>query len=251
MVGGDVAFVLALARIDEEIKAAIGILHFGEEIGFPFRFLEHVAFAVAALRQSEIIELRDAGEDVGGEDQMMDERSAVDRVFAVVAGIMMAAAHIDRAVVDEGIEASGDVLELGSGVARVVFAVGAFFGERFVYRFEFVRHARDFGGSGMARAMGKPGEGQGVIRSATLMIKAEGVGAGEGAGHAVIDEKRKRGAEAGDEQAIFTWSYKSGEVHFKNALVTGEGEPLVRARGEDAGEHGVVGMGIEELERDG
>ena len=39
MIGQDIDLVFAVARIDQEIKAAVGILHSGEEISLPFGLL--------------------------------------------------------------------------------------------------------------------------------------------------------------------------------------------------------------------
>ena len=44
MVRKNVVLVLPIARINQEIEPAIAILHLGQEIRFPLRFLEHVDF---------------------------------------------------------------------------------------------------------------------------------------------------------------------------------------------------------------
>ena len=52
----------------------------------------------------------------------MDQFGAVDGVFAVVAGVMMAAGNIDRAPVDEGVQLAGLAREHWRNLGRVVSA---------------------------------------------------------------------------------------------------------------------------------
>ena len=95
MVGENVGFVFAISWVHQKVKSAIGILHLSEKIRLPFRFLKNVAFSVIALRNAEIVEVADTGEKVSSKDEVMNEGGAVDGVLAVVARIMMTAAHIN------------------------------------------------------------------------------------------------------------------------------------------------------------
>jgi len=62
MVGSDPAFVLTVDRVSQEVKASVGVLDFGEVIGLPLGFLQHVADAVPAFGNAEVIELGHARE---------------------------------------------------------------------------------------------------------------------------------------------------------------------------------------------
>ena len=77
---------------------------------------------VVQKEQPRIVRLFD-GEIIHREEHMMNQPSAVDRVFAVIAGIVMASAHIQRAFVDKWIETRGNIFERWSGLSRV-FVVG-------------------------------------------------------------------------------------------------------------------------------
>ena len=112
-----VILVSAVTRINQKIKTTIRILHFGEEICFPFRFLQDVALTVPAFGQTQIIQIADAREHISGKNEEVNERSAIDRVFAIIAGIVVAAAQIDGSLVDEGIKTGSDILQLRRRVA--------------------------------------------------------------------------------------------------------------------------------------
>src|SRR5262249_8381434 len=98
MIRRDKGFIFTVHGIDEEIETAVTVLELGEEIGFPLGLLHNVAEAVAAFGDAEIVERGHAGKRINCEHDVMNKAGAVDRVFAVVAGVMMAAAGIDGAL---------------------------------------------------------------------------------------------------------------------------------------------------------
>ena len=49
---------------------------------------------------------------------------------------------------------------------------------------------RDLGGGDVAGPMSEAGKGQGIVRSAALMIQTQGIGAGESGGDSVVDQER-------------------------------------------------------------
>src|SRR5215471_18982447 len=117
MVRRDVILILAVARINQEVKPAICILHFGQEVGFPFCFLQNVTLAIAALWNPKIIETADSRETIGRKNQMMDKRRTVIRVLAIVSRIVVAAAQFKRTRIDKRVKAGGNVLELRCGMS--------------------------------------------------------------------------------------------------------------------------------------
>ena len=120
MVGCHVAFILAVFGIDEEVKPAIGVLHLCQEVGFPFGFLHDVADAVAAFRNAEVIERGDAGDRIHREHHLMDEHGAVNRVFAVVARVMVTAGDVEAAFVDKWEPLGGFTGQTGRNLRRVI-----------------------------------------------------------------------------------------------------------------------------------
>ena len=73
MIRGDVVLVFPFARINQEVIAAVGVLYFREKIRLFFRFFLNIAFAVAAFGQAQVVQFHHARENVGGENQLMDE----------------------------------------------------------------------------------------------------------------------------------------------------------------------------------
>src|SRR5262249_50732570 len=124
VIGRDIVFVTAIARINQKVEAAVIVLHLREEIRFPLCLLQNIALAVAALGQAEIVEIADAGKIVGGEDEQVNEVRAVLGVFAVIARIVVAVADIDGTWIHEGIKAGGNILHRRRGVAWVFPGVG-------------------------------------------------------------------------------------------------------------------------------
>src|SRR5205814_4209826 len=111
MIRQNVNLVFPLAWINQKVKSTIGILHLRKEISLPFGFLEEIAFLVAAFRNPKIVQVGSAGKNIRSEYQMMNERRAVDGVLAVVSGIVMATAHIDRPGVLKRIKRGGNVFQ--------------------------------------------------------------------------------------------------------------------------------------------
>src|SRR6185436_8961347 len=94
-------FIFAVARIHEEIEAAIRVLEFGQEISFPLGFLHDIADAVAAFGESKVIKGGNTRQRVDGEHEIMDEAGAIRCVFAVITGIVMASGNVNRALASE------------------------------------------------------------------------------------------------------------------------------------------------------
>ncbi len=59
--GQDVGLVLAVLGIDEEVEAAVGVLHLGEEVRLPLRLLQDVGNPVAALGDAEVVQAATPG----------------------------------------------------------------------------------------------------------------------------------------------------------------------------------------------
>ena len=60
MVGEHVVLVGAVAGIDEEVEAPVGVLHLRQKVGLPVGDLQQVAPAVAALGKAEVIQVAHA-----------------------------------------------------------------------------------------------------------------------------------------------------------------------------------------------
>src|SRR5437870_656312 len=106
----------------------------------------------------------------------MNEGSAVDRVFAVIARVVMAAMNIDRPFIHERVQASGNIFQRGRRVARVLSRIGGFLLQDTIDLLELAGHIGHFGRSSVARFVGEASEGQLVRRAATLVVNSEGVG---------------------------------------------------------------------------
>src|SRR5262249_640912 len=70
VIGRDIKFIFSIARIDEEVKSTIGVLHFRKKIRFPFRLLQDVTLSIATLWQSQVVQLRYTRENIHREDEM-------------------------------------------------------------------------------------------------------------------------------------------------------------------------------------
>ena len=56
MIGRNIIFIFAVARINEKEKPAIIILHPGKKIRLPFCLLQQIAFSVTTFGQAKIIQ---------------------------------------------------------------------------------------------------------------------------------------------------------------------------------------------------
>src|SRR6266496_1891268 len=79
----------------------------------------------------------------------------------------------------------------------------------------------------MTRIVRKPGEGQDIVRAATLVIKTQRIGAGKCGGGAIVDEEWIREAQGRDVQPILPGSFEVAEVRLQYMFVAGEGEALI------------------------
>ena len=194
-IGQHFGLVLAIAGVNQEIESAIIILQFSQEIGLPFDFLHDVALAVAAFGQAEIIQVRYAGENVGGEHEMMDKERAVDCVFAVITGIVMPAGNFDFPAPHKGIEAGGGVFEGRRGMARFVGRINGFAGYDPPSVRKICFRQRDSGEGDMARAVSVPRKRQHIVGPAPLMVHAQRVGPRQSCGHRFTDPEWIGGPE--------------------------------------------------------
>jgi hypothetical protein len=237
-----VVFVRAVAGIDEEVEAAIGVLHLAEEIGFPLGLFEQVAPAVAAFRDSKVIQRACAGQCVGGEDEVVNELGAIDGVLGIIAGVVVAARDVNGTLVDVGIELGGGIFEAGSGLGGI--EAGGIVRDSLPGVCEIGLREGNAGGCHVAGGMSKAGVRERIGSAATLVVDPEGVGAGEIHRNAIGDGERERGAEAGNDEAVNAGSIEGAEIGFIDALI-GErrvGEARIGALHEPAViHHGATG----------
>jgi len=247
VIGQHVALVFAVLRIDDEVETAVRVLQFGDVIGLVFAFLHDVADAVAALGDAEIVEGACAGNGVGREHQVMREHGDVGRVLAVIAGIVMAAGDVDRALVDEGIELRGFARELRRGLQRIAGAGPRDRGPR--ERVGRLRR-RNFRGRDVTRVVDETGKRHLVGVAAALVIQAQCVGAEEAHRDAFIDDERQRSAHARDDEIVFTGRAETAEVGHEDLLVRRRrvGVTDIGARGERTLENGRAAVGIDDFE---
>ena len=102
--GQYVVLILTVARIDQKVKTPVGVLQLRQKVRLPFRLFQQIALAIPAFRDAQIVQLPHPAERVHRENQIMNQRRAVDRVLAVIPGVMMAAGDIDWPFVHEWIE---------------------------------------------------------------------------------------------------------------------------------------------------
>jgi hypothetical protein len=67
--------------------------------------LQHIAFAIAAFGQTQIVQCADARKAIRCEDQRVNQLRRVDGVFAVIAGVMVSSGDIDFIFIYERIQA--------------------------------------------------------------------------------------------------------------------------------------------------
>src|SRR5690349_8663835 len=121
----------------------------------------------------------------------MNQTRTVNRIFAVIPGVVMTAGNIDAPLVRERIKAGRDILQTWGGVTRVVRIIFRLISEE-ILRVEKLRiHRRNLRGCGVAPFMRVASERNRVLRAATLVIEAKRKSSGELCGHPAIDAKRK------------------------------------------------------------
>ncbi len=174
----------------------------------------------AALGNAEIIQGRDAGKRIDREHEVMNQAGAVDRVLAVIAGVMVAAGYVDGSLIDERKELRGRARERGGNLRWVVRVerVGVA-GDRGPGKGIGRRRGGHTGRRGVAFVMNKARVGQCRVGAAALMIKAQGVGAGKGHSQSRIDREGQRSAQDRHHQAILAGRVEAREIRLINALV--------------------------------
>ena len=224
MIGEHVGFVLPPDRVDQEIETPVGVLHLHQEIGLPFRLLKHVRDAVSALGGPEVVRPVEARHVVEGEDQIVDQRGAVNSILAVVAGVMVAARDVDRPLPREGEELGRLASQHGGGLGRVVGTrlarVGRHLGPRECK--PGIRLGRwNLRGRDVTGVMNEARIGKLHREAASLPVDAEGVGPGESHRDPLVDEERQGGAEAGDGDAELPGCGEVAEVGHEDPLIGG------------------------------
>src|SRR5207249_9221788 len=137
----------------------------------------------------------------------MNKTGTVDRVFAVVAGIVMAAGGIKRALAHEGKK-----LRRGAGERRCALRSVVRVRDLRVVRNRIPRKAErrrghdDAGGSSVANVASEARVGHYIIGPATLVVKAERVSAREGHANAFTDHERQGSSHARNDQTILARS---------------------------------------------
>ena len=151
----------------------------------------------------------------------MDKLGAIAGVFAVVAGVEVAARDIDGALLDERIELGGLAGELRCDLGGVVGSLHAAIGgdgRPSEGELGIGLHG-NLRGSGVIRRVDKAREGKVVARARALVIEAEGVGAREAHRDALVDEEGQGGAEAGHLKLILAGRCEFAEVGHEHLLI--------------------------------
>src|ERR1041385_710909 len=161
MIRSYTTFVFAVLGVGEEIESAIAVLNLRQIIRFPFGLLKHITDTITALRDAKIVEGGNTAKRIDGKDEVVNQTGAVNRIFAVVAGIVMSAGSINGALSDAREPLRRRAIERRGGLNRVdVVAVAGNCRPR-----ETKRGLRqgDAGGRGVANCMGKAGVRHGRI----------------------------------------------------------------------------------------
>ena len=190
----------------------------------------------------------DAGKDIRGENQVMDQSGAVDRVFAVITGVVMAAADVDFAGADERVKAGVGIFELRRCVAWIFLGRSRDLRDDFLGALEF--EIRNFGGSGVAGIVNESRKGQDVVRAAALVVKTERVSAREIGQSSIIYLKRIRGTHSGNTQPIGAPCVEFGKIGLINELIRcGRiSEAAIRTGREISFENAFAICGVNDLE---
>src|SRR5947199_132963 len=103
----------------------------------------------------------------------MNETGAVNGVLAIIAGVMMSAAHIDFSPAHKRIQAGLRIFKLGSGMARIVSPIRARLRQKKLCMAEI--QSWNLGQIGVAGSVDKAGIGQFIPQAAPLVIYTQGV----------------------------------------------------------------------------
>ena len=223
-----VVLVFPVPRIDEEEKPAVVVLHLHQEIRLPLRHLDDVADAVAALGNAEVVEFGHAGERVCGEDQVVDEARGIDRVFAVIAGVVVPAAHVHLPGFDDRVEAVGGRLHDRRGVLGIFGRIGARALDVLVVR-GFRRD--DLRRCGVRRTVGEARERlQRPRRPIFLVINPQRIRAGHQPGPLDIDPEWQRRAHTRHGENVMARLRELRKIRREHVLVGRLAETDVRPR---------------------
>ena len=241
-----VVLVFPLLRINQEKEPSVIVLHLHEEVRLPFRELDHVADAVAAFGDSEVVERGHAREGIGREDERVDEARRVDRVFAVVARVVVPAAYVHLTRLHERVEAVGDRLHDRCRVPRVFRRVRAGASDGLVVLVLRRHHPcrRHMRGALRVPRVGK----QCARRPVALSVDPQRIGARHESGAGGIDVERERGPEPRDAKHVMPGLRERRKIGAQHVLVSGIAEACVRARHQLALKGFLSGRKIHKLE---
>ena len=232
-------------RVHEEKESAVIILKFSEIVGFLFRFLQQVAFAVTAFGNSQIIQISSTGKIVRCKRQMVNQLCRIDRVFAVIPGIMVATGNIN------GTRAQ-DRVKLGFHRSHpvAVAAVTIVGGDGIPGVLKFRGTGGDAGCRNMAGRVGVAAVGQRQGHPTALVVEPLSVHPGKVKGHVRINLERQRTSKPVDFKLIVAGGFEGRKVGGHDFLI-GQGrriEANVSTGGEDASEGSGTRGGVNDSE---
>ena len=243
-----IAFIFPVARVDHEIETAIVVLHFRHEIRFPFRELQHVALAVTALGQAEIVQRPHPWHHVHRKTEGMNKRRGVAGIFAVIAGIVMPLGHIHLAGFDIRIQAGIQFIHARRPRSLALGKVRSITGQHALHGFEFSR--RNLCRRCVAGRMREPRKWELQGCTAALMVNPQGIRPRKIRGQRVRDRKRKGGAQAGHRDPVLTGHLQLAEVGSVDLLVRHHSIPEfpIRVQCQLPAIHFVAGRGVHNRE---
>ncbi len=194
------------------------VLHPGQKVGFPVCDLKQVADAVPALGNSQIVELPHFGKRVGGEQQVMDELSRVDRVLAVVTGVMVPTPDVKSAMPNGRIER---IFQASKSWSWMIRSINCFHSaslepridRRGPPRLRYLRRRE------MTGTVGEPRIRQSIRSPAALVIQTQRVGSRVGRRDAIPNAKRGGQAKPWDSEPIESRSVQRTEIRRSDLLV--------------------------------
>ena len=232
-------------RVHEEKESAVIILKFSEIVGFLFRFLQQIAFAVTAFGNSQIIQISSTGKIVRCKRQVVNQLRRIDRVFAVIPCIMVATGNINGTRAQDRVKLG---FHRSHPVAGVAVTIAARDGAPGILKFRGT--GGDAGCRNMAGRVGVAAVGQRQGDPTALVVEPLSVHPGKVKGHVRINLERQRAPKPVDFKLIVAGGFDGREVGGHDFLI-GQGrgvEANVCTGGEDASEDNGTGGGVNDSE---
>ena len=215
-----IRFILPVPRIHQKIKPPVRILHLCQKIRLPFRLLQQIALPIPAFRNAQIVQCSHSAEGVRRKHQIMYQRRAVDRVLAVISGVVMTSGYIHLSLVHKRIELRRLVGEPRSALPRIVrIDLHRVVRNRVPRERKRGLRRRNCRPRRVTGVVHKARVRQRIVRPASLVIQSQGVGPREPHRDALIDQKRQRRAQSGHHQFVLPGVGKPAEIGLENILV--------------------------------